>query len=94
MYYILAAIFFIIVYFALTKILSNLLKGCLVTVGIIALIAAGYVSLKSTKEPVILFNTYVVDNFKITKIENLADEVVKGILDTSGDLFEIRLKDR
>ncbi len=94
MYYVLAAIFFIIVYFALTKILSSLLKGCLVTLGIFILFVGGYVFLKSTKEPVLLFNTYIVDNFKITKVENIADEVVKGILDTSTDLFEIRLKDR
>lgn len=91
MYYVLAVLFFIIVYFALTKILSSLLKGCLVTLGIFLLVVGGYVFLKSTKEPVVLFDTYVIDNFKVTKIENLKDEVVKGIINTSGEIIEKRL---
>ncbi len=88
MYYVLAAIFFIIVYFALTKILSSMLKGCLVTLGIFILISSGYALLKSTKEPVTLFNTYVIDNFNISKIENINEEVVKGILDISSEIIE------
>lgn len=68
MYYILIVIFLIIVYFALTKILSSIFKGCMVTLGIFVLLAAGYIMFKSTKEPIRLFNTFVVDNFQITRL--------------------------
>lgn len=65
MYYVLAAIFFIVVYFALTKLLSSIFNGFLVTVGIFILLSSVYVFLKSTKMPVVLFNSVVVDNFQV-----------------------------
>ena len=68
MYYILIAIFLIIVYFALTKILSSLFKGCLVTLGIFALVAAGYIMIRSSQKPITLFNTFEVDNFQIRRL--------------------------
>lgn len=68
MYYILIAILLIIVYFALTKILSSLFKGCMLTVGIAALFAAGYIMIKSTKAPVTILNMFVVDNFQVTRL--------------------------
>jgi hypothetical protein len=65
MYYILAAIFIIIVYVTLTKILSSIFKGCLVTVGVSVLVILGFIFLKSTKEPVTLFNKVLIDNFQV-----------------------------
>ena len=66
MYYVLAAIFFIIVYFALAKILSSILKGCLVTVGIFVVLGAVFVFVKSIQNPVVLFNYITVDNFNVS----------------------------
>lgn len=67
MYYILAIIFFVIVYVALTKVLSSIFKGCLLTLGIAILCIGGYYMYKSTQEPVIIFDRYVIDNFEVIK---------------------------
>ena len=77
MYYLLAAVFFIIVYFALAKLLSSILKGCLVTAGIFILLVGSYIFLKSTTEPVILFERFRIEDFKITEITRRKP---KGIL--------------
>ena len=69
MYYVLAAIFLIIVYVTLTKVLSSIFKGCLFTVGVAVLIVAGFILLKSTKEQVTLFDRVVVDNFQVEVLE-------------------------
>lgn len=69
MYYILGAILIIIVYIVFVKILSSLLKGCLVGTGIIILVMAGFLFMKSSKEPVVLFNRYRIEDFKISRIE-------------------------
>jgi len=69
MYYLLAAIFFIVVYFALAKLLSSILKGCLVTAGIFILVVGAYIFLKSTVEPVILFDRIKIDNLRISEFQ-------------------------
>jgi hypothetical protein len=69
MYYVLAAIFFIVVYFAFAKLLSSILKGCLVTAGVFILLLTSYVLLKSSVEPVILFDRYKIKNFRIEEIK-------------------------
>ena len=65
-YYLLALIFFGILYFTLAKLLSSILKGCLVSVGIFVIVFGTYVFLKSTKEPVVLFHSILIDNFDVT----------------------------
>lgn len=69
MYYLLGSIFFVILYFTLAKLLSSLFKGCLVSVGIVVIIFGGYTFLKSTKEPVLLFNRILVDNLQVKFLE-------------------------
>ncbi len=69
MYYILAAVLFVIVYFALAKILSSILKGCLVTVGAFLLAGTVYYFLISTKQPVTIFDFIMIDNFQVSLIE-------------------------
>lgn len=78
MYYLLAAIFFIVVYFALAKLLSSILKGCLVTAGIFILLAGGYIFLKSTTEPVILFEKIKIENFKVSEFTRRKPKGVLG----------------
>lgn len=67
MYYVLTILFFIILYLIFTKLLSSIVKGCLLSIGIVIFGIVIFVSLKSTKEKVILFNTFEVDNFQITR---------------------------
>ena len=66
MYYLLALIFFVILYFTLAKLLSSILKGCLVSVGIVVIVFGVSAFLRSTKEPVTLFNKILIDNFQVT----------------------------
>lgn len=76
MYYLLAAVLIFIVYIVFVKIVSSLIKGCLVTGGVFVLVVIGFLLLKSTKTPVILFDTFVVEDFKVTKIKTLPFECV------------------
>lgn len=69
MYYLLAAVFLIIVYLALTKILSSLIRGLLISLGLVGGIVAIYLMIKSTKEPVNVFGRYIIDNFEIIKVD-------------------------
>ena len=66
MYYLLALIFFVILYFTLAKFLSSVLKGCLVSVGIVVIVFGISVFLKSTRAPVLLFDRIIIDNFEVT----------------------------
>lgn len=66
MYYILAALFFVVVYLALVKLLSSMLKGCLVTAGLFVLVFATYTFVKSTQAPVVLFDYLLIDNFEVS----------------------------
>lgn len=66
MYYILAALFFVVVYLALVKLLSSMLKGCLVTVGFFILVFSTYTLIRSAQEPIILFDYLIIDNFNVS----------------------------
>lgn len=78
MYYLLAAVFFIIVYFALAKLLSSLLKGCLVTVGVAALVYFAYAFVTSSVKPVTILNRIVIDNYQVEILEKDKEEEVLG----------------
>jgi len=66
MYYILAAIFFVVVYLALVKLLSSMLKGCLVTAGLFVLVFSAYTLFRSQQGPIILFDYLLIDNFNVS----------------------------
>ena len=66
MYYILAALFFVVVYLALVKLLSSMLKGCLVTAGLFVLVFTTYTLVRSSQEPIILFDYLLIDNFNVS----------------------------
>lgn len=69
MFYLLAALLFIILYYVFVKLLSSIVKGCLVAVLVLILIMAGSVLVRSTKYPVYILNWYKVDNFNIEKLK-------------------------
>jgi len=68
MYYLLLILFFIILYFVFVKLLSSILKGCLVAVLVIVLFIGIDVLVKSSKEPVNIFGLFKVDNFEVIKL--------------------------
>jgi ascorbate-specific PTS system EIIC-type component UlaA len=68
MFYLLAALLFIILYYVFVKLLSSIVKGCLVAVLVLFLVLAGSVFIRSTKRPVYIFDWYKVDSFNIVKL--------------------------
>lgn len=68
MFYLLAALLFIILYYVFVKLLSSIVKGCLVAVLVLILVLAGITMVRSTKEPVNILNLYQVDNFNIERL--------------------------
>ncbi|MBN1162216.1 hypothetical protein JXA34_00555 [Patescibacteria group bacterium] len=67
MYYVLLLLLFGLLYYVFAKILSSMIKGCLVSAFILIVVLAGIILYKSTKEPVNILGLYVVDNFEITR---------------------------
>ncbi|MBT6401598.1 hypothetical protein HN803_01730 [candidate division WWE3 bacterium] len=78
MYYLLAAAFFIIIYFALAKLLSSLLKGCLVTAGVAVFVYFAYAFVTSSVKPVNILNKIIIDNYQIEVIEKPEEKEVLG----------------
>lgn len=78
MYYLLAVAFFIIVFFALAKLLSSLLKGCLVTAGVAAFVYFAYAFVTSSVEPVTILNKIRIDNYQVEILEKDTEEEVLG----------------
>ena len=68
MFYILTLILFIVLYYVFVKILSSIIKGCLVSGGIVFAIFVGYTLYKSTIAPVQIFGIWEVSNMKVVKI--------------------------
>ncbi|MFA6982233.1 MAG: hypothetical protein WC243_04415 [Patescibacteria group bacterium] len=68
MYYILALLLLIVIYYLFVKVLSSLAKGCITVVlfGIAASIVVVFV--RSRKAPVNIFGYYVIDNFEVRKL--------------------------
>ena len=67
MYYVLLLLLFGLLYYVFTKILSSVLKGCMVSLFIFVVVLAAIILYKSTKEPVNILGLYVVENFEVTK---------------------------
>jgi len=69
MFYLLALLLFIILYYVFMKLLSSIVKGCMMAVFVVVLVSLVFVFVKSSQEPVYLFNKYKVDNFKVVKLK-------------------------
>lgn len=69
MFYLLAALLFIILYYVFVKLLSSIVKGCLVAFLVLILVLVGITMVRSTKEPVNILNLYQVDNFNIERLK-------------------------
>lgn len=69
MYYILLAIALILAYALITKLISSVVKGCAVVLGIGLLVAVVYVFLLSRTQPVNIFGIYVVEDFSVRKVK-------------------------
>jgi len=69
MYYILLVIALVIVYSFVVKVLSSVLKGILIAVGVVLLVGGIYVFILSSSKPVEILSLYEVDNFRVRKIE-------------------------
>ena len=68
MYYLLLLLLFIVSYYVFVKLLSSLVKGCLMAVLILILFVGVTLFLKSRREPVNIFNLYKIDNFEVIRI--------------------------
>lgn len=69
MYYLLLIVLVAIVFYAVTHVVSSILKGCMVAVFVAIIGLLVFFFIKSTKEPVSIFGYYQIDNFEITRIE-------------------------
>ncbi|KKS30898.1 MAG: hypothetical protein UV03_C0018G0003 [candidate division WWE3 bacterium GW2011_GWE1_42_16] len=69
MYYVLMTLLILVVFIVATRILSSMLKGCFVAVGLLLIVITIFLLYKSTVEPIELFGIYRIDNFQITKLE-------------------------
>lgn len=69
MYYILLGIVIALVLYVITRFVSSILKGCVVAFFLAISAGALYVLILSTKEPVVLLDMYVVDNFTIRRVD-------------------------
>ncbi len=69
MFYLLALLLFIILYYVFVKLLSSIVKGCMMAVFVVALVSLVIVFVKSSQEPVYLLDMYKVDNFEVVRLK-------------------------
>ena len=69
MYYVILALLILVVFVVSARILSSLVKGCFVAVGLFLIVITIFLLYKSTVEPVQVFGIFKIDNLKITKPE-------------------------
>ena len=55
-------------FYAITHVVSSLLKGCLAVVSVFLIGLLVFLAIKSTKEPVIIFDSIVIENLEIRKV--------------------------
>ncbi len=70
MYYILAFIALTLAYSLVTKLVSSLVKGCAVILGLALLAVLAYIFITSSTRPVNIFDLYVVEDFSVRKVED------------------------
>ena len=69
MYYVIMLLLILVVFVVAARILSSLVKGCFVAVGLFLIVITIFLLYKSTVEPVQVFGIFKIDNLKITKLE-------------------------
>ncbi len=70
MYYLLMTALILVVFIVVTRILSSLVKGCLVSVLVFLIVITAFLLYKSTVEPIEVFGIYKIHNLEITKLNN------------------------
>jgi Flp pilus assembly protein protease CpaA len=68
MYYIFVAIIALVVFILFLKALGAVVKSIVVTLFVIVVLIVGYLMFRSLSNPVILFSTYKIDKFAVTKV--------------------------
>lgn len=68
MFYLLSLLLFIILYYIFVKLLSSLVKGCLMAVFVLLLVTVIFLFVRSASEPVEILGRYEIDNFEVTRI--------------------------
>lgn len=69
MYYLLMLLLILIVFYVATHLLSSVVHGCLITIGVGIIGLLLILSIKSTQEPVKVFNYFVIENLEIRKVQ-------------------------
>jgi uncharacterized membrane protein len=68
MYYVLALLLLIVIYYLFVKVLSSLAKGCISGVLFAIGVAIVLVFVRSRNAPIDVFGLYRIDNFEVKKI--------------------------
>lgn len=68
MYYVLALLLLIVIYYLFVKVLSSLAKGCITLVLFALATTIVVLFVKSKKAPVNIFDYYMIENFEVRKI--------------------------
>ncbi len=68
MYYLIIAAITLVVFVVTARILSSLVKGCFVALGVFLIVITAFLVYKSSGEPIELFGIYRLHNFEITKL--------------------------
>ena len=69
MYYLLVLLLLAMLAYAITHVVSSLVKGLLSLFFVVVIVYMAVILVRSTKAPVDLFGMYRVDNFEIEKIK-------------------------
>ncbi len=69
MYYLLALLLFILLYYIFVKLLSSIVKGCLVAFLVFLLTVIIVNMIRSTVAPVNILGLYRIDNFEIERLD-------------------------
>ncbi|HBT66239.1 TPA: hypothetical protein DEA81_00745, partial [candidate division WWE3 bacterium] len=69
MYYVVLTLLILVVFVVAARILSSVVKGCFLAVGLFLIVITIFLLYKSTVEPIEVFGIYRIDNFRITKLE-------------------------
>lgn len=68
MFYILSLALFTIVLFTAVKVVGSVIKGMLYGVAVSLLMSVVYLFVRSYYEPVVVFDTFMIDNFEVSRI--------------------------
>ena len=66
MYYLLALLLFLILYYVFVHVLSSVVKGCLMAIFVLLLVIGITLFVRSANEPVNILGIIEIDNFEVT----------------------------